>query len=171
MSSRGGVIRIIVCILLGSPLAIEAAQIEGRVIGISDGDTITLLDGNNQQHKIRLSGIDAPEFRQSFGQASKRNLSKMVFEREVVAVCGKTDKYRRLVCKVMIHGEDANIEQVKAGMAWWYRKYAREQSLSDQDNYAAAEELARSASKGLWNDPNPIAPWEWRKRQVSNDHR
>jgi len=95
----------------------------------------------------------------------------MIFDRQVVAACGKTDKYRRLVCKVMNHGVDANIEQVKAGMAWWYRKYAREQSLSDQDNYAAAEELAKSDSKGLWNDPNPIAPWEWRKRQVSNDHR
>lgn len=146
------------------PFAIHAAEIEGRVIGVTDGDTITLLDQNRQQHKIRLSGIDAPESSQAFGQASKRNLSKMVFDHEVVADCRKTDKYRRQVCKVIVGGVDANIEQIKSGLAWWYRKYAKEQPPSERNDYEAAEEAAKSGGKGLWSDTNPIPPWDWRRR-------
>lgn len=164
MVAWGGLIRILTCIMLGCPLVIHSAEIEGRVIGVTDGDTITLLDEKQQQHKIRLSGIDAPESSQAFGQASKRNLSKMVFDHAVVADCRKADRYRRQVCKVIVGGVDANIEQIKSGMAWWYRKYAREQPPSERSDYEAAEEGAKAARKGLWRDTDPIPPWDWRRR-------
>lgn len=141
---------------------VSAATIEGRVVGISDGDTITILDAGNRQHKIRLSGIDAPESHQAFGQKSKANLSALVFNRQVVAQCTKTDKYRREICKVMVGGTDANLEQLKAGMAWWYRHYASEQPRQDQEAYEAAEFNAMIRRLGLWADKNPAPPWDWR---------
>jgi endonuclease YncB( thermonuclease family) len=139
----------------GGPLA-------GRVVGVSDGDTITVLDYNKQQHKIRLAGIDAPEAHQPFGQKAKASLSALVFDRQVSADCGKVDRYRREVCKVIVDGIDVNLEQVKAGMAWWYRKYAKEQSPDDRATYEQAEFWAKARRLGLWADKNPTPPWEWR---------
>jgi endonuclease YncB( thermonuclease family) len=139
-----------------------AATLEGHVVGISDGDTITLLDAAKQQHKIRLSGIDAPESHQAFGQKSKASLSALVFNRQVVAQCSKIDKYRREICKILVNGVDINLEQVKAGMAWWYRHYANEQSRQDQETYEAAEFNAKIRRLGLWADKNPTPPWDWR---------
>jgi len=146
---------------LATGLAV-AATIEGRVVSISDGDTITILDAGNRQHKIRLSGIDAPESHQAFGQKSKANLSALIFNRQVVAECTKTDKYRREICKVLVGDIDANLEQVKAGMAWWYRHYANEQPRQDQEAYEAAEFNAKIRRLGLWADKNPTPPWDWR---------
>lgn len=116
-----------------------------------------------QQHKIRLSGIDAPESHQAFGQKSKANLSALVFNRQVVAQCTKTDKYQREVCKVLVGGNDANLEQAKSGMAWWYRHHAIEQSRLDQEAYEAAEFNAKIRHLGLWADKNPTPPWDWRR--------
>ena len=85
-------------------------------MGVTDGDTITLLDVGNRQHKIRLDGIDAPESGQPFGRASKQHLAKLLANREAVAECSKTDRYRREVCRVLIGGADAGLEQVRAGL-------------------------------------------------------
>lgn len=142
----------------------HADQIKGIVVGISDGDTITILDHNKQQHKIRLKGIDAPESHQPFGQKSKSNLSAMAFNRDVIAECGKQDKYKRRICKIIVNGQDINLEQVKAGMAWWYRHYAKEQSSQDREDYEVAEFNAKVRRLGLWSDTNPVPPWEWRRR-------
>lgn len=136
--------------------------IEGKVIRVSDGDTIAVLDKDNKQHKIRFQGIDAPESKQAFGQASKENLSKMVFGKQVTVIWEKVDKYRRTVGKVLLDGKDVNIEQIKAGLAWHYKKYADEQPPEDRITYAQAEEQARAAKLGLWQDPNPTPPGEWR---------
>jgi endonuclease YncB( thermonuclease family) len=136
--------------------------ITGRVVGISDGDTITVLDSTKTQHKIRLAGIDAPESKQAFGQASKKHLSDMVFNKDVTLECGKTDKYRRRVCVVMANGNDANLAQVASGMAWWYRKYQKEQTAQQRADYEAAEAMAKAGRVGLWSDAEPVPPWEWR---------
>jgi endonuclease YncB( thermonuclease family)/methylphosphotriester-DNA--protein-cysteine methyltransferase len=136
--------------------------IEGKVIRVSDGDTIAVLDKDNKQHKIRFQGIDAPESKQAFGQASKENLSKMVFGKQVTVIWEKVDKYRRTVGKVLLDGKDVNIEQVKAGLAWHYKKYADEQPSEDRIAYAKAEDEARAAKLGLWQDPNPTPPGDWR---------
>lgn len=148
--------------------AASAETISGRVVGIADGDTITVLDATNTQHKIRLAGIDAPEKKQPYGQASKQHLSDQVFNKDVSLVCGKTDRYKRSICVVRIFGKDANLEQVKAGMAWWYRKYQNEQTAQQRADYEAAEAVAKSGRIGLWRDAEPVAPWEWRHRKSQN---
>lgn len=147
---------------------ILAEPIQGRVVGITDGDTVTVLDGTKTQHKIRLAGIDAPESKQTFGQASKKHLSDLIFGRNVTLDCGKTDKYRRKVCVVIVNGQDANLAQVKAGMAWWYRKYQREQSETQRSSYEAAEATAKAGRIGLWQEAGAMPPWEWRKTKHEN---
>jgi endonuclease YncB( thermonuclease family) len=147
---------------------ILADTIEGRVVGVSDGDTITVLDSTKKQHKIRLQGIDAPEAKQAFGQASKQHLSNLVFNRQVVAECGKIDRYKRQVCVVMVNGQDANLAQVRAGIAWWYRAYANEQIPEHRAQYQAAEMDARKQRIGLWRDADPVPPWKWRRLSREN---
>ncbi len=150
-----------------------AEIIEGRVVGVSDGDTITVLDRDQRQVKIRLSGIDAPEKAQPYGQRSKQNLSQLLFNKEVRVEWHKRDKYKRTIGKVWVqpvdcdactHSLDANFAQLTAGMAWWYRQYAKEQPVEDQKHYSAAEAEAQDRRIGLWADPNPMPPWEWRHR-------
>lgn len=138
------------------------SAIEGKVVKVSDGDTITVLDKDNKQHKIRFQGIDAPESKQAFGQASKENLASMIFGKEVKVVGSKTDKYGRTVGKILLDGRDINLEQIKAGFAWHYKAYEREQPPEDRLTYSAAEQEARAARRGLWQDPNPTPPGEFR---------
>lgn len=139
-----------------------AETFHGRVVGVSDGDTITVLDANKIAHKVRLAGIDAPEKSQPFGDRSKLHLSELVFGKMVDIDWHKTDKYGRLVGKVVVGGHDANLNQVLSGLAWHYKAYEREQSAIDRTEYAQAESAARSRHAGLWQDPNPIAPWDFR---------
>ena len=149
----------LLCLVFG--LA-HAETLTGYVVGIADGDTVTVLDANRQQHKIRLAGIDAPEKAQPFGERSKQNLAALVFNKNVIVEGDKQDRYGRKVGKILINGQDANLEQVKAGMAWWYEKYRKEQSPTDQRRYEAAEQQARVQRIGLWRDANPRPPWDWR---------
>jgi endonuclease YncB( thermonuclease family) len=143
-------------------LQAAAATIEGRVVGVADGDTITVLDSTNTQHKIRLAGIDAPEKKQPYGQRSKQSLSDLVFDKQVMVETDKRDKYKREVGKVLVGGMDANLEQVSRGFAWHYKAYYREQSTNDRKLYSAAENEGRAARRGLWADADPMPPWEFR---------
>lgn len=144
-------------------LAALLQTLEGRVVGVADGDTITVLGAGNRQTRVRLQGIDAPESAQAFGQVSKRNLSELVFEKQVVVEYEKTDRYGRTLGKVLAGGRDVNLLQVKAGLAWHYKYYQDEQSPADRRLYADAETEARSAKRGLWADPGPIPPWDFRR--------
>ena len=153
----------ITALVLTSTHSASAATLTGRIVSISDGDTVTLLDANLQQHKIRLSGIDAPEKRQPFGNRSRLHLGTLVFGKHVTADCPKTDRYKRAVCRIEVDGVDANLAQVEAGMAWHYKAYSREQSPADRWRYAKAEDRARDARQGLWADRAPVAPWDFRK--------
>lgn len=159
---------IVVAVLALAGLPACAYNVEGRVVGVSDGDTITVLDSTKTRHRIRLAGIDAPESKQAFGQASKKHLSDLVFNRNITLDCGKTDKYRREVCVVMVNGQDANLAQVKAGMAWWYRKYRSEQTSQERADYEAAEAAAKAGKIGLWSEADPVPPWEWRHPKGEN---
>jgi endonuclease YncB( thermonuclease family) len=143
----------------------ERQTLMGRVVRIADGDTLTLLDSSNTQHRIRLEGIDAPESHQAFGTQSKRSLSDMVFGKDVTVVYQKTDQYGRLVGKILIDGMDVNLAQVRAGMAWHYKEYEREQSVEDRDLYAKAEDEARADRRGLWQDADPVEPSAFRKEE------
>lgn len=145
-------------------LQVSAESLQGKVVGITDGDTITLLDASKTQHKIRVAGIDAPEKKQPFGQRSKESLSELAFDKDITVEWSKKDRYGRTVGQIISkHGKDLNLEQIKRGMAWHYKKYESEQSPEDRKLYAAAEEEAKAKRVGLWSDPNPVPPWDYRK--------
>ena len=144
----------------------RVVEIKGRVVGVYDGDTATVLDKDKNQYKIRFDGIDAPELKQDFGQRSKQNLSDLIFGKDVTVLSSKMDKYGRTVGKVMINGTDANLHQIKSGFAWHYKKYQDEQSPEDRKNYAEAEIKARASNAGMWLQSNTIIPpWEYRTLQ------
>ncbi len=140
-----------------------AENLVGTVVGLADGDTVTVLDAQKTQHKVRLAGIDAPEKGQPWGQKSKESLSDQVFSRTVTVEWSKRDRYGRLIGKVLVDGQDANLVQVSRGLAWHYKAYEREQSPEDRGRYAAAEIEARNARQGLWSEPAPMPPWDYRK--------
>jgi len=113
----------LIAIIALSPSLVTAEQYryQATVISIADGDTITVLDTNKLQHKIRLQGIDAPEKSQAFGKVSRHHLSQLVFSKSVTIEFDKVDRYQRQVGKVLINGTDANLAQVSNGMAWHYK--------------------------------------------------
>ena len=141
----------------------NAGELQGRVVKVVDGDSITILDAHNVQHKIRLSGIDAPEKAQPYGEVSRRSLAEIVAGKDVVVETTKKDRYGRVVGKVLVDGQDANLLQIERGLAWFYREYQNEQSPDGLMAYEAAELSAKKLGTGLWNDSNPMPPWEWRR--------
>ena len=164
---------VLVALLLAITAA-SAAELTGRVVGITDGDIITVVDAGKKQHAIRLSGIDAPELKQPFGAQSRKNLSDMINNRRVTIAWDKRDRKKRIIGKVFFRPElcatpacletDANYQQIAAGMAWHDKQTEGEQSPEYQKRYAAAEKQARAAKRGLWEDPVPVPPWEWRSK-------
>ena len=144
-------------------LQAQAETLLGKVIHVQDGDSITVLDETHTQHKIRLSGIDAPERRQAFGNVSKESLAEQVAGQSVAVEWDKVDRYGRKVGKVLLAGMDSNLVQIKRGLAWHYKQYEREQSPADRQSYAEAEVEARAAKLGLWRDAAPLPPWHFRR--------
>ncbi len=161
--TRSRVTRLVFLLLFLVPFCTSAATLQGTVVGVTDGDTITVLDASKVQHKIRLSGIDAPEKRQPFGNTAKESLSAMVYKRQVDVEYRKKDRNGRTVGKVMVNGVDANLAQVRAGLAWHYKAYQKEQPPEDRLAYSRAEETARRAEMGLWRDGQAVPPWQWRR--------
>ncbi len=152
-------------LLIFSVCTASASKIlQGKVVSVADGDTITVLDAEKNQHKIRLQGIDAPEKAQAFGAKSKQALYEMVHGKTVQVSFEKSDKYGRILGKVLLDGQDICHQQIKAGLAWHYKKYQNQQPLVDRDAYSASETAAKSEKLGLWSDPRPVAPWDFRKR-------
>jgi endonuclease YncB( thermonuclease family) len=143
----------------------HADTLTGRVVRVTDGDTIVILDAGNAQHKIRLTGIDAPERGQAYGTKSKEHLSDSVAGKFVVVEYEKRDRYEWILGKVLLSGDDVNLEQVRAGLAWHYKKYQGEQTVADRVRYSDAEMDARRHERGLWGDPSPVPPWDYRKAQ------
>jgi endonuclease YncB( thermonuclease family) len=150
------------------------ADILGKVVAVTDGDTIKVLDYNRVLHKIRLTGIDAPEKAQPFGNASRKHLASMVAGKEVRVETLKNDRYGRVLGKVWVQPRDcpdcgktlnANHAQILSGMAWWYQDYARDQSAEDRGRYKSAVDEARGRKLGLWSEPDPVPPWAWRRGQ------
>ena len=137
-------------------------EVSGEVVGVSDGDTVTVLvDGKGV--KVRLHGVDCPENRQAYGSRAKSFTSGLVFGREVRVRVVDRDRYQRLVGVVVLEdGRVLNRELVREGLAWWYRQYApRDAELS------RLEDEARAAKKGLWSDAQePVPPWSFRRKQA-----
>ena len=165
--------RYLFALLLCSTLA-HADELTGKVINVADGDTLTILTPDKQQHRIRIAGIDAPEKAQPFGDRSRQNLRAMAHGKDARADCPKTDRYGRKVCKVWVQPSDCptcgltldvGYAQISAGLAWWYRAYAKEQSAEDRGRYESEENEARLRKRGLWVESPAVPPWEWRQQR------
>lgn len=153
--------------LQAAPSAAQPLELAGRVIAVADGDTLTLLDADKRQHRIRLDGIDAPEKAQPFGDRSRQSLRALAHDHAAVAHCPKTDRYGRRVCQVVIDGQDVGLEQVRRGLAWHFKRYENEQTPGDRHAYAEAETEARVDRRGLWRDATPQPPWAFREQKRS----
>jgi endonuclease YncB( thermonuclease family) len=149
--------------LLLATHALAQDVIHGRVVGVTDGDTIKVLTAEKQLIRVRVAWIDAPESSQSFGQRAKQAMSALVFGKDVELRFHTVDRYGRLVCMVFSDGTDAGLELIKEGLAWAYSKYLFEASVETQQSYTAAEAAARAARIGLWADAEPQPPWEYRR--------
>lgn len=148
--------QLLVLLLLGFT-ALQAQQLEGKVVKVSDGDTFTMIV-NNEQIKIRLHGIDCPEKGQDFGNVATTFLSDMIAGKVVQVMKMDTDRYGRTIGMVFVDGKNGNEELLKAGLAWHYKYYDK------NPNWARLEEEARVAKKGLWSMTDAVAPWEWRRK-------
>ena len=151
--------RIIVTIALALACTVNAETITGQVVGVADGDTITVLDVDKVQHKIRLAGIDAPEKKQPFGNRSRQSLAAVCFQKPATVSTVNKDRYDRTVGYVVCAGTDAQTHQVSTGMAWVYDRYSKPSSP-----LYALQSAAKAARAGLWADKEPIPPWEWRRK-------
>jgi micrococcal nuclease len=133
-----------------------AGPFSGRVVGVADGDTLTVL-ADRATYKIRLAEIDAPEKKQAFGERAKQSLAALCFDRRASVSAGKTDRYGRTVARVRCQGMDASMSQVQQGLAWAYTAYLTDPHIE------SAEQLARVSGVGLWAEPEPTPPWLYRK--------
>ena len=136
---------------------------QGRIVRVTDGDTVTLLDERQTLHKIRLAGIDAPESAMPYGHQATLYLVSLVLGKELEAVTYKQDRYGRTVATLMLGAQDINLAMLQAGLAWHYKHYAKEQPAAQAQAYAQAEVLARTHNLALWQDSDPDMPWDWRK--------
>jgi endonuclease YncB( thermonuclease family) len=152
---------LVLAAVLASATAAAATPLSGRVVAVADGDTLTVLDAGNQQRRIRLAEIDAPEKRQAFGQRAKQSLSDLCYGKSAVVAVATQDRYGRSVGRVSCGGVDANLEQVRRGLAWAYRQYRPSAPILQ------AEASARQARVGLWRDASPTPPWEFRHGKLS----
>ena len=155
--------------LLLFPLLLQAQErFQGRVVGVSDGDTLKVLVQSPTgpvEKKIRLLGIDAPEKKQAFGEKAKYFLSGLVFQKEVEVLSQKKDRYGRILGKIFFQGQDINLTLVAAGYAWHYSRYAKDQEKEDQKRYAAAMREAKEKQLGLWSDPGALDPENFRRQE------
>jgi endonuclease YncB( thermonuclease family) len=147
---------LLLLLFLAQPAWAEVAI--GKVVRVSDGDTLTLLV-DQKQLKVRLIEIDAPESKQAFGERSRKSLGEMCAGQQATVRYSSRDKYGRVLGRVHCQGVDANSEQVRRGMAWVYDRYVTDRSL-----YALQKD-ARAANIGLWADKHPTTPWDWRKQR------
>lgn len=159
-------------LLLLQALPASAAELEGRVVHIADGDSLTVLDDQNRQHKVRLAGIDAPERGQPFGKRAATELAGLAKNKRVIVDWTKTDRYQRIIGVVWVAQDDCGICKpvldvglalIGDGLAWHYRAYERDQSIDKRRDYRQAEVEARARQAGLWTDADPTPPWDWRR--------
>ena len=131
---------------------------QGKVIAIADGDTFTLLDSDNRQERVRLYGVDCPEKNQPFGQVARKRLSALVFGKPVRLESRGRDRYKRVLALVWVNDTVlVNTQLLKEGLAWHYDRY------DDDPQWEALEQVAREERVGLWTEPSPTEPWNWRK--------
>jgi len=142
----------------------DLAEVNGLVVGVADGDTVTVLDGERNRHRVRLAFIDAPEKAQPFGQRAKQALSDKVFQQQVRVEVVDRDRYGREVGRIWLGETDVNLAQLAEGFAWFYRHYAKNGlNSSDYARYEETEAAAKEQRLGLWQDDDPTPPWDFRR--------
>lgn len=147
-----------VLFLIAAVFRVSGAEIIGQVVGVSDGDTITILDNLDKgRFRVRLYGIDAPEKRQAFGNKAKGYLSSLVFGKRVTVRYSSIDRYGRIVGRVYLEKQDICLTMLSAGYAWHYVHFDK------SPEYAAAEKQARAGGRGLWSDRSAVPPWDYRR--------
>jgi endonuclease YncB( thermonuclease family) len=146
----------LVALVLWSAPAVAQERFAGKVVGVTDGDTISVMR-EGRSVRVRLEGIDCPERGQDFGQRAKQFTSEMAFGKDAAIEVRDVDRYGRLVARVTVDGEDVSLALVRSGLAWHYTKYSRDPELAE------AEMAAKSAKLGLWSHSTPAAPWEFRR--------
>ena len=170
--------QVLIAIILLAPITVWADALQGKVVKVADGDTVSIVDYKGDKHRVRLGGIDAPEKDQLYGPESTTGLERLVYNKDVTVEYKKKDRYGRIVGKVLFNPQgdvfclaidcvrkvDAGLEQIKAGLAWHYKKYQKEQSNQDRKLYSKAERKARKEQVGLWVDGKRMPPWKWRRR-------
>lgn len=139
--------------------------LSGRIVGISDGDTLKVLTADLTEHKIRLAGIDTPEKAQAFGKVAKYELRQRAFGKQADVRVLARDRYGRSVAMVFVDGKDLGLAMLEAGLAWFYRDYQKDLSPEARQAYDAAETKAKQAGEGLWRDADPTPPWAWRREK------
>lgn len=155
----------VLLILLIAASSGQAATLSGRVTSVADGDSFTLVDAKKKMWRVRIQAIDAPERRQSFSRASLTSLKSMLQGKEVIVAIHEQDDYGRVVGRVSVGGRDAGLEQLRAGMVWFYTHYGRDLDPRVRDEYIAAQRDARNAKRGLWSDVRAMPPWQYRRQQ------
>lgn len=138
---------------------------KARLQHLSDGDSFTVVNESGQKTKIRLSGIDAPESTQAFGDLARQRLRQLLEGAVLTVQPIKRDPFGRTVAKVLVHDRDPALEMIEAGLAWHYRRYEMDQSARDRRLYARAEAQARESRVGLWSLDSPQPPWRYRQEQ------
>ena len=161
MTKLDGIRSLVTVFFLAFPLAAPALPLDAaaRVVAVHDGDTVTVRE-NKRTLRVRLTEIDAPELGQPYGKRAKWSLSDLCFGKAAELETRGRDRYGRLLARLKCEGVDANAEQVRRGLAWVYTRYARANSP-----LYALQHAAQAAGLGLWADPTPIAPWEWRRQR------
>jgi micrococcal nuclease len=149
--------KLLFSILLLTVFTVNAGEIRGKIVSVSDGDTVTLLTKDKKQIKIRLAAVDCPEKHQDYGNVAKEFTSDFCFGKKVKVLTTGTDRNRRVIGFVYIKGKCLNKELLKMGLAWHYKKY------NNDDEYANLENEARANKIGLWSMKNPLEPWLFRK--------
>jgi len=139
-------------------------QMQVRVVGVNDGDTLTVMDSKQKSYTVHLDGIDAPETVQPYGEASKKHLERRILKKNVVLMWHKTGKDGALIAKVLLNNGDINLLQLRTGSAWMTNSLTVNTSGSDSGRYASAQAHAKEKNLGLWRDENAIPPWDWRKQ-------
>lgn len=140
------------------PLWQSLETISGKVVGVSDGDTIVVLLSDNRELRVRLEGIDCPEKKQDFGEKAKQATATLCWNKEVKIIKSGTDKYGRTLGFVYVDDMCVNEELLKMGLAWHYKKY------NSDPHYSQLEKNARERKVGLWSQPDPEAPWDFRHK-------
>lgn len=147
----------------------QTYTLRGTVSAVVDGDTLDIGHGAARR-RIRIAGIDAPERGQAFGLKARQHLDGLAYRQPVEARCSKTEirpenGRARAICTVTANGTDLGLAQLRAGYAWHFRRFSHEQQREQRNTYAQAEQQARAQHAGLWTDPRPLAPWDWRDAQ------